>query len=598
MGLKIMTEPKSVFNEYKKGNEYKASIGDKGIFEQAKINERFYVGDQWYGAQCGNDKPLIKRNVIKRIGDYKLSAITAAPIAVNYRADGVADNSSMREEEDSVRENILGGGDFGGNTTDAEINVVTSILSDYFSVTAERVKFDFKKEQALRNAYISGTGIAYTYWDDTIKTGLYADEGRTTPIKGDIAFEILDVENVCFGDPNCDDVQRQPFIIVSQRLDVNEVRREARRNRISAEDIENIKPDNAESYEANAGTRGEQEPTDSQRVTVLTKFYKEWDKEGDSYKVMCVKVCEKSYVRKPWDTGITLYPIAKMSWANRRSCIYGDSDVTYQISNQIAINRAESAGIWGLMKSGMPMTIVNGDTITTDITNNPGEVIKVFGTVEDVAGAIRHVQPPAFGSQYINMINDLANNTLSDNGANDAALGDIRPDNAAAIIQSREASLQPIQLLQNAFYSFIEDIAKIWADFWMHLYGDRKLRVEDESGTYYVPFHPARYENLLLTVKIDVGSGPIWSLPSSIAILDSLLGAGIIDKVEYLENMPDGIIPNKTKILEKAREQAKAMAMMPTVPEEPPETPLPPQPIPNEEIPVEAQEIPMEVMDV
>jgi hypothetical protein len=196
------------------------------------------------------------------------------------------------------------------------------------------------------------------------------------------------------------------------------------------------------------------------------------------------------------------------------------------------------------------------------------------------------------------MINDLASNTLSYNGANDAALGDIRPDNAAAIIQSREASLQPIQLLQNSFYNFIEDIAKIWADFWMHLYGERKLRVENEAGTYYVPFHPERYKNLILTVKIDVGSGPIWSLPSNIAILDSLFGAQIIDKVDYLENMPEGVIPNKTKILEKAREQAQAMAMVPTVPEESPETPLPPQPIPNEEIPVEAQGMPMEVMDV
>ena len=601
MSLKITTKPEAVFNEYKKGNEYKAYIGEKGIFEQSKINERFYVGDQWYGAQCGNDKPLIRQNIIKRIADLKLSSITAAPIAVNYRADGVPDNAGMREDIKVAREGIIGGADFTGNTTDIEISVITNILSDYFGISAERVKFDFKKEQALRNAYISGTGIAYTYWDSTIKTGLYADEGKTTPINGDIAFEVLDVENVCFGDPNCDDVQRQPFIIVSQRLDINEVRREARRNRISAEEIENIKPDGADTYNANAGMRGEQEPEDSQRVTVLTKFYREWDEDGDGYKVMAVKVCEKAYVRKPWDTSLTLYPIAKMSWANRRSSIYGDSDITYQIPNQIALNRAESAAFWGLMKSGMPMTIVNGDTIPDDITNNPGEVIKVYGTVEDVAGAIRHIQPPAFGSQYINMINDLASNTLSYNGANEAALGDIRPDNAAAIIQSREASLQPIQLLQNSFYSFIEDIAKIWADFWMHLYGERKLRVESEDGTYYVPFHPERYKNLILTVKIDVGSGPIWSLPSNIAILDSLFGAQIIDKVDYLENMPEGVIPNKTKILEKAREEAKAMAMMPTVLESTGGANPMPQSLPQsmeEEIPIEAQGIPAEVMDI
>ena len=559
MNLKITTEPKSVFNEYKKSNEYKASIGDKGIFEQSKINERFYIGDQWHGAKCGNDRPLVRRNIIKRIADYKLSSITSAPIAVNFSAEGYADNDGMQKETNNYREAIKSGADFALETDDAEISVITSILSDYFKTTAERVKFDSKKEIALRNAYISGTGICFTYWDDQIDTGLYADAQKTTAIKGDIAFEVLDIENVCFGDPNCDNVQSQPYIIISQRADINEVRREAKHNRISAEEIENIKPDNANSYEMNAGDRGEQEPEDSKRVTVLTKFYKEWNNEGTGYKVMCVKVCEKAYIRKPWDTGLTLYPIAKMCWQNRKSSAYGDSEITYQIPNQIAINRATSAEIWAIMNAGMPKTVVNGDTITEPITNNPGEVIKVFGTAEDVAGAIRHISPPAFAGQLITALNDLANNTLTDNGATDAALGNIRPENASAIIQMREASLQPLQLYQNKFYDFVEDIARIWADFWIHLYGDRRLKVEDKDGVYYVPFHPARYEKLLLTARIDVGSNPLWNVSTTVSMLDALYNAQIIDKIQYLERMPNGIIPDKTGLLREAREEQAAM---------------------------------------
>ena len=593
MDLRITTAPQAVFSEYKKGNEYKASIGDKGVFEQSKLNERFYAGDQWYGAQCGNERPLVRRNIIKRIADYKLSAITSAPIAVNYSADGVPDNSGMQETVQEYREGIKNGQDFIEETDDAEISVITSVLSDYFKTTAERVKFDSKKEVLLRNAYISGTGIAYTYWDPRIKTGLYVDSNKTTAINGDIAFEVLDVENVIFGDPNCDDVQSQPFIIISQRLNVADVIREARRNRISANDIANIKPDGADSYETNAGTRGEQEPEDSKRVTVLTKFYKEWDDTGENYKVMCVKVCEKTYVRKPWDTGLTLYPFAKMCWQNRKSSAYGDSEITYQIPNQIALNRATSAEIWAIMNAGMPKTVINGDTIRDPITNNPGEIIKVYGTAEDVAGAIRHVSPPAFAGQLINVLNDLANNTLSDNGATDAALGSIRPDNAAAIIQMREASLQPMQLYQNTFYSTIEDIARIWADFWIHLYGDRKLRVEDKDGVFYVPFHPNRYENLILTARVDVGASPIWSLPSTIAMLDSLLGAGLINKVQYLERMPDGIIPDKTGLLREAREEMEALASAPVPTDDMGNTP--PQ-LTGAAIPQE--EIPMEVMDV
>ncbi len=598
MNLKITTEPKSVFSEYKNGTEYKAGIGDKGIFEQSKINERFYVGDQWYGANCGNERPLIRRNIIKRIADYKLSAITSAPIAVNYSADGVPDNAGFSEQVKEYRDLIKKGEDFVDGTDEAEISIIMSALSDYFRTTAERVKFDAKKEKILRNAYISGTGIAYTYWDERINTGLYADEQKTTAIKGDIAFEVLDVENVVFGDPNNDSVQNQPFIIISQRVNFEEVRREARRYRISAEDIENIKPDNADSYEMNAGTRGEKVPEDSRRVTVLTKFYKEWDKEGDGYKVMCVKVCEKSYVRKPWDTGLTLYPIAKMCWQKRKSSAYGDSEITYQIPNQIALNRASSAGIWALMKTGMPITVINGDTITEPLTNNPGELVKVYGTSEDVAGAIRHVSPPAFSNQLLSMLNDLAGNTLSDNGANDAALGNIKPDNAAAIIQMREASLQPIQLHQNDFYDLIEDIARTWSDFWLHLYGNRRLKIEDQDGVYYIPFHPSRYESLTLTARIDVGSSPIWNLPSTISVLDALYGRQMITKVQYLERMPDGIIPDKTGLLREAREELKAQQQMLLAQQQALGGVVPSEQIPGAEIPRASEEVPMEVMDV
>ena len=54
--LKVKTDPKVIFSEYEEGNNYKASVGDIGIFEQTKKNERFFIGDQWYGARCGNDR--------------------------------------------------------------------------------------------------------------------------------------------------------------------------------------------------------------------------------------------------------------------------------------------------------------------------------------------------------------------------------------------------------------------------------------------------------------------------------------------------------------------------------------------------------------
>ena len=554
---KIKTDPKAIFAEYEEGNNFKASIGEMGIYEQTKMNERFFVGDQWYGAQCGNKRPLVRRNIIKRIGEYKMSAVGAAPVTVNYTADGIPNTNDIKKQGAAFRENMLSE-EYAAQTfaPDAvEVSVITEAMSSYQKVCAERVKFDIKNEQLLRNAYVSGTGISYTYWDNDIDTGLYADMGRTKKIKGDLAFEILDVENVNFGDPNSDDVQSQPYILICQRKGVDAVRREARQNGLDDSDII---PDGATQY--NSGDRGEQEPTDSRRVTVITKLYKEYSKDDKTFKVMAVKVTEKATVKKPWDIGLTRYPIAVFNWERRRSSAYGDSEITYLIPNQIAINRMLTAECWSALAVGMPKLLVNSILIDPDtkITNDPGQIIRTNAGEVSLQNSMQYIAPPAWAVQYQNAINDLSSNTLNDSGANDAALGNIRPDNAAAIIQMREAALQPMQIYQNRYYAYIEEVARIWADFWINKYGSRSLQIQTRNGTEYIPFEADRYKSLSLTAKVDVGASTLWSESVVISTLDGLLGAQIITPQQYLERMPKGIIPRLTELIEDISKQSEA----------------------------------------
>lgn len=558
MTVKPTTAPAEIKSEYKKGTDFKASIGDKGIFDQTKRNERFYIGDQWHGAKTGNERPLVRRNIIKRIGEYKMSVVTAAPISVNYSADGIPNTTDMQDDIAATKSEMMDGNIPNGYPEAPEISAITAAMSDYFRVTAERLKFDNKKEQVLRNAYISGTGILFTYWDDSIETGLYADAGRTKAIKGDIACEVLDVENIVFGDPNSDDIQSQPYIIITQRRDYEEVKREARRNGLTDADI---KSDKAEEAGYNSGDMGDNEPEESRRVTVYTKIYKEWDKDDKSFHVMAVRTTEKAYVRKPWDLKLKCYPIAKFCWERRRSSAYGESEITYLIPNQIAINRALTAAVWGLMANGMPIMLVNGDVVPDAVTNDPGQIIRAYGNPEEMASAIRYVQPPTAIPQYQNVVNDLCSNTLSDSGANDAALGNLRPDNAAAIIQMREAATAPMQVYMNRFYDFIEDVARIWADFWLNLYGDRQLKLEDRNGTQYLPFKAERYRSLLITARVDVGAATMYSEAVVIETLNNLLSAGLITFDQFLERIPSGLIPDVTGLREdiKAAQQSAPM---------------------------------------
>lgn len=262
------------------------------------------------------------------------------------------------------------------------------------------------------------------------------------------------------------------------------------------------------------------------------------------------------------DTKLRLYPFAAFRWERRRNCAYGESEVTYLIPNQIAINRTLTANVWAVMMLGMPLTVVNTDVVQQRLTNDPGQILEVSGTAEELAGAVRYVNPPNFSPAFDNNIASLISNTLTQSGANDAALGDIRPDNTSAIVAVREAATMPMQTVQNRFYSFVEDIARIWADMWVTFYGKRSLKIEDENGVWYLPFDGEKLKDLLIAVKIDVGASTLWSEIQSVKTLDNLLAAQIITPKQYLERLPKGSVPNLSGLIRELQQAQEAQAAM------------------------------------
>ena len=565
-------DPAQIAAEYEAGKRFKATLGKRGLFEQNKVNERFYVGDQWHGVHCGADKPLVRENIIKRIGDYKMAFITSAPLAVNYTADGVPNTLETKEQTHLLKSKLCkaqGDGAIPQTFNDElcnrplrsaeELNLVMSAMSDYFKVTAERVGLDGIKEKALRNAYMFGTGIVYTYWDERERTGLYADTSRKHPIYGDIRCEVLDVENVTFGDPACDDVQEQPYILISQRKSLAELRRMMRKNGLKAH-VSALKAD-----EPSATEEEEQK-----KATLITKLYKSWDDEGKTYRILATQTCGEVTVRKPWDIGVRRYPLSVFCWERRKNCAYGESEITYLIPNQIAINRMVTASVWAVMMMGIPIMVVNGDVVPQKLTNDPGQVIKVFGSGEDVQSAIRYVQPPNFSPKFNENIASLISNTMSQAGANDALLGNMRPDNTSAIIALREAAAMPLQSLQTRFYGFMEDLSRTWAEFWVMQYGRRALKIEDENGIWYLPFDGNRYRDVLISVQVDVGASSMWSEMESIQTLDNLFDRGIVNVEQYLSRLPKGIVPNLNGLLRELQSTpapAEATVAAQTAPE-------------------------------
>ncbi len=517
--------PKEIFKEYRLGVEYKASLGKRGMYEQNRINERFYIGDQWYGAKCGNDRPLVRHNIIKRVGDYKMSQVLNTPLEVEFSAEGIPTNREFKLVRNQLEN---------GEVSDVE--VMTAAFGKYFNTTAERLNFSDLQEKIMRNSYITGTGVLYTYWDDTVQTGLYADDLKKVKIKGDICCQVLDIEDVYFGDRYVEELQNQPYIILHSVDETEAVLREARLYGADISDLKAI-----------------EESQRDGKITVLCKLFKEYKSNG-SYTIKCIKVCENAVIRPAFDTRLRLYPLSVFKWERKNNNAYGESEITYLIPNQIAINRMITANVWSAMTTGMPIMLVNGDTVSEKITNEPGQIIKVFGSNEDVEGAVKYVVPPTFEKDYDSAINSLINNTLTQSGANEVALGDSKADNATALITMRDAALMPLQIVKNRFYTFIEQTARIWAEFWITQYGNRKIKISDSAGSFYIPFSGEKYKDLLINTRVDVSANTVYNEKEQVSTLITLFEKGVIDKVQLLSRLPDGIIGDKKALITQVSE--------------------------------------------
>ncbi|MBQ1950690.1 MAG: hypothetical protein II363_03735 [Clostridia bacterium] len=527
--------PEQVQEEYREGVRYKSALGTHGMYEQNRINERFYCGDQWHGVNCGDSRPLVRYNVIKRIGDYKMAVVGSEQLSVRFTAEGVPNTLDLQERVRLFRQSMSAGGQEGLSelTAAEEAQVVAGALTDYFRTTGRRLKLDMLKQRVLRNAYLSGTGVLYTYWDDSICTGLYADEARQCAIYGDIAAEVLEIEQLYVGDPTLEDLQQQPYITIAQRRPLTEVRRMAKRHGCTAWDT--IPPADGEENHA----------------LLLTRFWKEWEPNGESCTVWAMQVCGNTVVRPAWKLGVRLYPLSIFRWDEKRHQAYGESEIPHLIPNQIAINRTISAQVWAVMMMGMPIMLVNGDVVNQPITNDPGQVVPVYGAGDTLQQAIRYVDPPAFSTQFDANVKGLINDTMTQAGVNSTLLGDVQPNNTSAIIAVREASLMPLHMMQNRFYTFIEETARIWSEFWLAMYGDRQLKIEQEQGVWYMPFDSKRYRRMLLGICVDVGAGQAYNEQHVLETLDGLYNHGVINAKQYLSRLPQGTVPQLDALLQE-----------------------------------------------
>lgn len=517
-----MSERTKDWDLYLRGIQYNNRL-DPPHYDTVDANLAFFEGNQWRNLET-EDMPKPVFNIIKRIITFQVASLTSSKVKINFEP------LLHAEVPDEL-----------GITPSEIANAQVQNL-------LEKFKFDFKSKEALFDAAITGDACAHFYFDTTKKP-----YGSLSDAEGEICMELVDGTNVMFGNANNPKVEGQPYIIISGRDMVENLREEARLyKQQSKEDIENITEDLNNEYMAGDAGQIEVEADDYGKALYIIVYRKD-KKTG---RILATKSVENAYIYKDIDTGLENYPIAWLNWEKQKNQYHGRALCTGILPNQIFINRMFAMVMYHLMMTAFPKAVYNGDMLDT-WNNEIGSAIPVTGigpdvNIKNIAG---YLEPGNMSNQIIEAIELAMEYTKETLGVSDAALGHVDPKNTSAIIAVQKSSAIPLENPKSNLYEWIEDIGKILFDMIGTYYGLRPIALDIQGEKQVVNFDFSVFKDMWFDVRADVGESSYWSEVASIQTLDNLLANGHLDIIDYLERVPPEYIPQKEELISRVRER-------------------------------------------
>lgn len=515
--------------QYEKAYAFNQQIG---LYDTVKVNEDFFIGNQWEGVES-NGLPTPTFNFLKQVVLFQVATITSDNMAM--QATPMPSTVPYTKEQ---------------------LETITEVITHQFAAIIERNRIVMKTREFLRNAAVDGDGCMHFYFDPTIENG--------QDVKGEIVAEIIENQRVLFGNPNCRDVQRQPYIIIPRRELVEDVRYRAEQLKEAGfckiEDVDCITAD-SEKFQNRYDSY-----TDD-KVTVLTYYFR----SRDTGTIWCMEAAEKGIIREAYDTGYTLYPLVWINWDYIQDCYHGQAMITGLLPNQKFINKAYAMVMLSLMTTAFPKIVYDQNRIRS-WDGSVGTAVGVKGNVADVVKTIDGASVNPQIAQFLELAVKMTRSFL---GASDVAMGDSRPDNTSAIIALQRAANTPMELTKQNLYQCIEDMGRIWLDMMAVRYGVRKVEVKmslDKPGEqplgmqlpeqpFMEDFDFAIVRKVQVGIRQDVGASSYWSEMASMQTLDNLLMNKLITPAQYIERLPSGYITKKEALL--AELNAASMAPPP-----------------------------------
>ena len=516
--------------QYQKGLSFNQK---RGVFADTDRNFRFYNEDQWKGLESGGIEPVVF-NIIKPIVKYKNGIINSNEFAINYSSENF-DEPNFQMDAEKICEK----------------------LNKYAAMVFEKENMSNMIRKVSKRACINSEGIVYVSVDD-----------NNNP-----KCEIINKNNVFYGNENDGNIQEQPYIIITSRKPLESVIEEAKLNNVSEEQLNQIVADKNNYYEA--GDEAKQEVND--KVLVITKLWKE---KGTVWFSKATKTVE---LVKATDTKLKLYPMAHFVWEDVEGSARGQGEVKWIIANQIEINKTLMRIVLAVKMGAYPTKVVNIDKIL-----NPSAIDKVGATikvkdmnVDDLKKYIGYLQPAQLNSNSNTLLNDLISVTRELAGAGDVATGDINPEQASgrSILAVQQASQMPLTEQSAGLKQFIEDLARIFFDIWqnyntngMNVYEEEEIKIQNVDGTITSETIKKPYkiskeilDKLRVSVKVDVTPKSPYDKLALEQSLENLLQNQFITFKEYVKSLPfDATMPKPTLerlIDDREKEQQKINQM-------------------------------------
>ena len=304
--------------------------------------------------------------------------------------------------------------------------------------------------------------------------------------------------------------------------------------------------------------------------------------------VHVTKATRSAVIYENVDTGLSRYPIAWANWERQKNQYHGRALVTGMIPNQIFINHMFAMVMRHLQLLGFPKTVYNQDLIG-QWNSEVGQAIGVRGMQpgQNIGQVAANLQPADMSAQIIYAIDKAMEYTKECLGATDVAMGSVKPDNTSALMVLQANSEVPLENTRANMYEWVSDIGAILLDMMGTYYGERPVvrdremdePVLDEAGNPQLdpmtgkmvtqqvtrrviePFDFKQFKHLWFNVRVDVGPTTYFSEIAMVQTLDNLRREGTLDIIDYLERIPDKLIPKKAELVTELKRRAQAQQM-------------------------------------